>query len=300
LQRILGVILSFVGAFLLVAGILAQVYAPDKLMRTPIDAESVTNLSGEAELADGTGGTDTFPVLAFSTNFSDSEKSTDDIVLFQTSSCLVKDEGDIDGCVSADDPQDRLLSASTYTFAADRRTAEAVNNTDILPASAGETEGLVNKWPFDAEKTTYPYWDGTIERAVDAVYDREEELDGLTTYVYAVSVQDEPIEISDGVQGTYSSDKEVFVDPTTGSIINQVDEQERVDDEGNLFLAVDLAFTDEEVAGNVDEAESNTRSLNLVRDTLPLVGYLAGIPVLAIGIALLVLGQRRRTAEQEG
>jgi hypothetical protein len=299
-QRIVGVVLSFIGAFLLIAGLLAQFYAPDRLMRTPIDADSVTNLSGEAQLADGEGGTDTFPVLAFSTNLSDSEKSTDDIVLFQTSSCLVKDEGDIDGCVSADDPQDRLLSASTYTFAADRRTAEAVNDTDILPASAGETEGLVNKWPFDAEKTTYPYWDGTIGRAVDAVYDREEEIDGLTTYVYAVSIEDEPIEISDGVQGTYTNDKEIFIDPTTGSIINQVEEQQRIDDDGNPFLLVDLAFTDEEVSGNVDEAEDNTRSLNLVRDTVPLIGYIVGIPLLLGGIALLVLGQRRRTAEQEG
>jgi hypothetical protein len=293
-QRIVGAVLAFVGAFLLIVGVLAQLYAPDRLMKTPIDVDSVTELEGEAELADGTGGTDTFPVLAYSTTLADSEASTDDVVLFQSSSCLVKDEGGVDGCVSADDAQERLLTASTDTFATDRRTAEAVNDPDLLPASAEPKEGLVNKWPFDAEQTTYPYWDGTAGEAVEAVFDREEELEGLTTYVYQVTVDEVPIEISDGVEGTYSDDKEIYVDPVTGSIIHQTDHQERIDSEGNPFLIVDLAFTDEQVASNVEDAESSGSSLNLVRDTLPLIGYAAGIPLLLIGIGLMVLAQRSR------
>jgi hypothetical protein len=257
----------------------------------------VTNLYGEAELADGTGGTDTFPVRAYSVTLADSDASTDDVILFHTSSCLVRDEGGIDGCVSADDPQDRLLSASTDTFATDRRTAEAVNDPDILPASAEAKEGLVNKWPFDAEQKTYQYWDGTAGEAVDAVFDREEELDGLTTYVYKVSISDVPIELSEGVAGIYNDEKEIFIDPTTGSIIHQVDHQERIDDEGNPFLIVDLEFTPEQVSSNAEDAKSNTSRLNLVRDTVPIIGYAAGIPLLLIGIGLLVYSRRRSSSE---
>jgi hypothetical protein len=295
-QKIVGVVLAFLGAFLLVAGILAQIYAPDRLMKTPIDVDSTTNLYGEAELADGEGGTDVFPVRAWSINLADSEASTEQVVLFQNSSCLVKDEGEIDGCVSADDPQERLLTASTDTFATDRETALAVNDPDILPASAEPKEGLINKWPFDAEQTTYPYWDGTAGEAVDAVFDREEEVEGLTTYVYKITVEDVPIELSEGVTGVYNDEKEIYVDPTTGSIIHQVDHQERIDDEGNPFLIVDLEFTPEEVTGNVEEAEDNASSLNLVRDTVPLIGYAAGIPLLLIGLALIYLAQRSRPA----
>jgi hypothetical protein len=296
-QRIVGGVLAFLGGLLLVAGILAQFYAPDRLMKTPLDTDTVTNLYGEAELADGTGGTDTFPVRAYSVTLADSDASTDDVILFHTSSCLVRDEGGIDGCVSADDPQDRLLSASTDTFATDRRTAEAVNDPDILPASAEAKEGLVNKWPFDAEQKTYQYWDGTAGEAVDAVFDREEELDGLTTYVYKVSISDVPIELSEGVAGIYNDEKEIFIDPTTGSIIHQVDHQERIDDEGNPFLIVDLEFTPEQVSSNAEDAKSNTSRLNLVRDTVPIIGYAAGIPLLLIGIGLLVYSRRRSSSE---
>lgn len=297
MRKILGVVLAFLGAFLLVAGILAQVYAPDRLMKTPIDTDSTTNLFGEAELSDGTGGTDTFPVRAWSISLADSEASTEDVVLYQRSSCLVRDEGGIEGCVSADDPQDRLLTASTETVATDRRTAEAVNDPDILPPSAEEREGLINKWPFDAEQATYPYWDGTAGEAVDAVFDREEELDGLTTYVYTVTLADVPIELTDGVSGVYNDEKEIYVDPTTGSIINQVDHQERLDDEGNPFLIVDLEFTPEQISSNVEDAKSNTSRLNLVRDTLPIIGYAAGIPLLLIGVALLVLSGRSTSSD---
>jgi hypothetical protein len=293
MRRIVGYVLSFVGAFLLVAGLLAQFYAPDRLMKTPLDTDTVTHLEGEAELADGTGGTDTFPVRAYSTTLADSEKSTDEVVLFQNSSCLVRDEGGVDGCVSADDPQERLLTAGTDTFATDRTTALAVNDPDILPASAEPKEGLINKWPFEAEQDTYPYWDGTADEAVDATYDREEVVDGMTTYVYTVSVADAPVELSDGVEGVYNDDKEIWVDPLTGKIINQVDHQERIDEEGDPFLIVDLAFTEDQVAANVEDARSSGDSLNLVQETVPLIGYAVGIPLLVIGLVLVLLSSRR-------
>lgn len=298
MRKIVGVVLSFLGAFLLVAGILAQTYAGDRLARTPIDVDSTTNLYGDAELADGEGGTDVFPVRAWSVTLADSEASTEEVVLFQNSSCLVKDEGGVDECVSADDPQDRLLTASTDTFATDRETAEAVNDPDILPASAEPKEGLINKWPFDAEQRTYPYWDGTAGEAVDAVFDREEELEGLNTYVYRVTVEGAPVELTDGVTGVYNDEKEIYVDPTTGSIIHQVDHQERIDDDGNPFLIVDLEFTPEQVSSNVEEAESNASRLELVRGTVPLIGYAAGIPLLLVGLALLFLAPRSRPASR--
>ena len=37
----------------------------------------------------------------------------------------------------------------------------AVNDPKYLPADAEPHEGLVNKWPFEPKKKTYPYWDGT-------------------------------------------------------------------------------------------------------------------------------------------
>ena len=177
-----GIGLTVLGGFLVALAVLAQFWAPGQLMKTPLDTDSTTLLDGTAELSDGDGGTNSFPVKAFSVTHADSERSDSEVIVFQNSSCLVKDEGDIDECVSADDPEERLISASTDDFATDRVTAMAVNDPKYLPPSAEAKEGLVNKWPFEAEKKDYLYWDGFAGQAVDAVYDGTEEVDGLEVY----------------------------------------------------------------------------------------------------------------------
>ena len=219
--------------------------------------------------------------------------------MWVNSSCLVKDEGDITECVSADDSQDRLLSASTDHFASDRYTGIAVNDPQYLPAEAEEHEGLVNKWPFESEKKTYPYWDSVMDATVDAVYDRTEEVEGLETYVYTVDVQDAPIEIVDGVPGTYDDQKEIFVEPLTGAIVNQTDSQVRYGEDGEEALSLQLAFTADEVKEGVEDAESNASKLRLVTETVPIIGFAVGIPLAIIGTALLVLGRRKSEDEPE-
>jgi hypothetical protein len=290
-RKIVGPLVALIGAFLVVVGIMAQVYAPDKLMKTPIDSETVTSLSGTAQLSDGTE-LNEFPVLAWSITLGNVDKSDDDVAVFRTSNCLVKDEGDIDGCVDDKDPGDRLLSATTDDFANDRVTGLSVNDPKYLPPEAVPHEGLTNKWPFEAEKKTYPYWDGVVGAAVDAVYTDTESIEGHETYIYHVSVKDAPTEIAAGVPGTYNDEKDIWVSSTTGSIVKQVDHQERLDDDGSPVLILDLAFTDEEVQTKIDEAKDDTDGLNLVRQTLPLIGYAVGIPLLPIGLALTFLANR--------
>ena len=239
----LGTALSVIGGFLILVALLGQFYAPDKLMRTPLDVDNTTDLFGTATLSG-----EQVPVKAWSVTFTDSARSTDDVAVWVNSSCLVKDEGGIEGCVSSDDPEDRLLSASTDNFATDRVSGLAVNDPQYLPAEAEPHEGLVNKWPFESEKTTYPWWDSVVGAPVDATYDRTEEIDGLETWVYKVSVSDVPIELAEDVPGTYNDEKELWVEPMTGAIVDQVDHQERLDEDGEVAIAINLEFTDEEVA----------------------------------------------------
>ena len=78
----------------------------------------------------------------------------------------------------------------------------AVNDSKYLAEGAEEHEGLVNKWPFNAEKKTYPYWDGTLGRAtVSAIKDFEKAnglsptgsfTDELIKRVYEISGKKEP------------------------------------------------------------------------------------------------------------
>ena len=291
MRKILALVLVGLGGFLIVAGTVAGTWAPGQVERTPLDTDNTTYLSGTARMPNADGVLEETPVLAFSTNRSDSNVSDDVVVAFSSSLCLVRDEDGIDGCV--DDP--RLISAETDVFATDRHTGMSVDDAKYLPADAKHEEGLQNKWPFDAEKKTYPVWDGTVGGAVDAEYVGTQDIDGLETYVYRAAASADGVDVVDGITGTYTSSTEYYIEPRTGAIINQVIHQERVADGVGTVLDLDLAFTDDQVQTNVDDANDNLSLLTLVETTVPVVGFAVGIPLLLVGLALLVLGRKRST-----
>ena len=296
MRGVLTKVLIFLGAFLLTTAALAAFYVPGQVKKTRLDVNSVTRLSGDAMLYDGTTLVPT-PVKATSTTHSDSELSTDEVVLFQNSSCLLKDpDGNAPDCVSADDPMNRLIAAGTDTFATDRRTGLAVQEFAALPAEAERKEGLVNKFPFDTEQKTYQIWDGYVGRAVDAVFQGEEEIDGLNTYKFLVSVKDGDIEITDGVPGKYNSEKMMWIEPYTGSIMKQTEKQTRIQSsDGQKVLDIDFGFTDETVATNVKDGKANAGLLKTVGSTVPLVAIPLGLISLLAG---LFLARRQAAARQ--
>ena len=215
--------------------------------------------------------------------------------MFVSSTCLVIDEGDVPDCVDADDPEKRLVSASTDVFATDRSDGTAVNGS-YVPPSAEEKEGLVNKWPFDAEKKTYPYWDGMLGQAVDAEYDGTETIDGLETYRYHVLIEEESAEVVTDVDGVYSQDKYIWIDPVTGAIINQTQHEVRELTDGSTLLDMQLDFTEDQVSANAEDAKDNGGLLTLLTKTVPLIGLVGGVLALLVG-AFLVFAGRGRKAE---
>lgn len=299
MRGIVTKLLVFLGAFLVTVAILSLVYASGQVKKTPLDTDSVTRLSGEAQVA-GPDGIENTPVKAVSITHADSELSTGEVILFQNSSCLVRDpNGNAPDCVAADDPSGTLLSASTSTFATDRRTAMSVPDFESLPADAAPVEGLVNKFPFDTEQKTYPFWDGLVGGTVDAVYQGEEDVDGLGTYKFLVTVKDQPIEIADGVAGTYNTEKTMWVEPRTGAIMDQQEHQTRILDDGSTFLDLNFGFTDETVAANIESGKDNAGQLALLTRTVPLIGGILGILALLGGFALSAMGGRGRHSDTE-
>ncbi len=299
-RRALSMVLLFLGALLLVSGLLARFWAPGEVKRTPLDVSTVMRLTGEAHLFDGTALVST-PVRASSVTHADSSRSDDDIVVFQNSSCLVKDpDGNAPDCVSADDPQERLVSASTSHFATDRRTAEAVNDASYLPADAKAHEGLVNKFPFDVEQKDYAFWDGLTSRAVPAVFSGEEDLDGVPVYRFVVNVVDGDITIGDE-PGKYTSEKTMWVDARTGSILKQTEHQIRkMAASGQTVLDLDFGFTPETVANNVADAKDNASRLTLLTETVPLVGIIGGLVLLAAGLLVRPREAAARSRAERG
>jgi hypothetical protein len=294
MRRTVGFILLGLAGFLVTAAILALVWVPGQVKKTPLDVVSDTRLTGSAAaLPTGGGG----PVKYLSRTVADGAASSSDVVVFDNFTCLVSDpDGTAPDCVDDTDPDKRLVSAGTDRFATDRVTALAVNDEKYVGVNAVPHEGLVNKFPFDVEQKTYPFWDGIVDRAVETTFQGEEEIDGLAVYKFSYSVADEPAEISEGISGLYSMNKTMWIDKGTGSIIDESDKQVRKLDDGTPVLDLDISFTDETVAANVKDAKANNSQLSLVAKApwvLGLLGLLAG----AGGAFLLLAGRRDDVSE---
>jgi len=296
-RKLLGPILLGLGAFLIVVGVLCLTWAPGQVKRTPLDVNSVTSLEGTvSKLNLETGELEENPVKVQSITKSDSEASDDEVAVFGNTSCVVIDIDDAPDCVDGDDP--RLVSASTDVFATDRKTAVAVNDEKYIGADAEPHEGLVNKWPFDAEKRDYEYWDGLTATAQPAVYDRTEEIEGIEAYVYKVDIKDAVVDIAEGVPGTYDNAIEIAVDPMTGSFLRQTQDQQRYLASGDPVLDLKVAYTEDEVKESASEADDNRGRLTLITTTVPIVALSAGVIALLAAL-LLLLGSRRSGARRD-
>ena len=131
-MKVLARVLLGLGAFLLIAGILAVTYAPGVVKKTPLDVDTTTIYEGQAAKLDPlTGAFDTKPAYAIRRTQADSKKSDDDTVLMVENACAVFDTGGAQVCVNGNDPD--LITATTDIFATDRVTAEAVDSKN-LPA----------------------------------------------------------------------------------------------------------------------------------------------------------------------
>lgn len=296
MRKIIGWVLLGLGAFLLVVGLLTTLWVPGQVKKTPLDVDSTTRLSGTADkLNPASGELENYDVKATSVTKADSKRSDDDVIVFVNTTCLVIDEGDVPDCVDADDPEKRLINASEDVFSTDRVNALAVNGK-YLPAGAEEKEGLVNKFPFDTEKKDYPYWDGLLGAPVDAVYEGTETLDGLPTYKFHIAVDEQPAEVIEGAQGTYSTDKTIWIEPKTGSIVKQEQHETRTLEDGTTILDLNLAFTDEQVSSGIKSSKDSVSQLDLLTGTAPLVGFIGGILALLAGAFLVFAGRREGDA----
>lgn len=293
MRRIVSWLLVGIGAFLLVTAGLLQWYAPGKALRVPLNVDSTTRLSGEAtKLNPATGKLEDLPVKVTSVTKVDPDKSDDDVVVWVNTVCAVIDERDVPDCVTKDD--DRLISASDDVFASDRRTGELIENAEeYIDDRADGRTGLMNKWPFGAKKRNYEVWDGLLKEPVIAEFQDEEDLDGVTVYVYKSVVPETDAEILTDVQGIYSQEKTYYIEPVTGAILNQQQHEVRKLENGDLVLDMAIEFTPEQVEVGVSDAKENLDRLELFFGPGKYLAAGLGLVALLGGLALLMLDRRK-------
>ena len=83
----------------------------------------------------------------------------------------------------------------------------------------------------------------------------------------------------------------MWIEPATGQIIDQEQHDVRAIDGKNL-LDVQLSFTDDQVSTNAEDAKSNKSSLDLLTHTVPIIGFVGGIVLILLGVALVVMSRR--------
>lgn len=307
----LGPILSGIGGFLLVAAILLNVYAYPKLATAPMDQDSVSTLYGpDATVFDS----DPSVLAEFDTELTTTAQTLGDVEASEEAGDNVRVWVNSTSTKSADGV---VRSRSVERVAFDGFTGEAVNCCNAFSETVqGQPEdvefaGLVFKFPFQTEQKTYQWWDGTLKRAVDATFEREEELEGLNTYVFTQTIEPEvwtQMEVPPEVVGesgddsvvadrTYGNIRTFWVEPETGVVIKRVEQQSatlRVDGEDRVTLTdVETAFTEETIQNNVTDYGDKATQLKLIRSTLPLVLGIGGLLLLLVG---LLLSRRSREA----
>ena len=292
MRRAFTYVLLALGGFLIIVAVLAQSYIPNQLLKTPLDVDQTTRLAGTAEMI-GANGLEQFDVRITNHTMTDAKASTEDDVAWVQVSCVVADAPGVPDCVSADDPAFRLVNASVTSFATTRDSALGIDQGDVLQGPIEPTEGVVNKFPFNTEKKDYPYWDDGIGATVPAVYDRTETLRGVKTYVFKVNVPETSIEVTEGLEGLYSATAEIYVEPLTGSVQNQIIHQERSLPDHTTLFNLDAEFTEAQIAASAKAADQNVAHLNLILHTVPLAGYLAGGLALIAGLVLSLRTRRR-------
>ena len=152
-------------------------------------------------------------------------------------------------------------------------------------------EGLVNKWPFDAEKKTYRYWDGTVGASVAAVYDGTEVIEGLDTYRYKINIDKAPVEVAEGVDGTYTNEVIIWVEPRTGAIQNQSQNQQRYLADGTQVLNLQAEFTPDQIRQSAVDTKDSLSLLTLVTTTVPLIGFIGGGVALLAALVLFLMAR---------
>lgn len=325
----LAVILTGLGVFVLGVALLARFYAYDRLAVVPLDQDTVSVSEGPGATIFDIASQQEITVDLVSTrnvvgDVEASEKASDelgrDIAVWET--LVYTDEPGAE--VSADSPP---RSGSHDLVAFDRHTGETVKCCDTYTVTAADDrgveekdtigfEGLYFKFPFQTEKKTYRFWDGSLREAPEIEYKETETIEGLEVYRFEQVIPpttvgnltapasffdiDEEGDVT--LDRVYSNTRTLWIEPETGVIIRGQEDQLSVAEyEGEQVATltdVTIGYNPETISDNVDTYSALSTQLKLIRIWVPIVGGILGLLLLAAG--LVMLRSRRSEAHASG
>ncbi|MDH6280448.1 DUF3068 domain-containing protein [Prescottella agglutinans] len=332
-SRILACILVGLGTFLLAVALLIPAYTVGKLKKTPLDLEVTTVATGNGDVLDskallaGKAQVNTnVPIVA--QRYVITEQPSDAEVISLQAGQTVR-RTDKQG-------ETGLLAATVDRLTADRVSAMPVEppvgtiqTSSLVPAEEVSHTGLQYKWPFDAEKKSYPYFDLNTRQSNDINFVEETEINGMKVYHYNQTV--EPTDLSKVVPGDptnkltlpaktwgvpgedqpitmsrwYTNVRDVWVDPITGVVINGQEQlyQYYARDKAKpevTVLKVTLPFDENTIEYQIGQAKDGQDKLSLFGRTLPIVAGILGVIALIAGLVIGIRGGRGKKGAPEG
>jgi hypothetical protein len=323
------------GAALLIAALLLSTYTSSRITKIPLDLDATL-------IGDGTG-TAIDPASIYSQK----------LVVNKNVPLVSQQQIDVESPANADvvtlqvgtsvrrsDKQkdSGLMLALVDTVTLNRKTATAVSD-DTHPGGAVQKprgfndenpptnialphDGLSYRFPFHTEKRTYPYFDPIAQKAFDANYTGEEDVNGLTAYKFtqdvgydtdgklaepirypslyaddadskvtaAASMWDVPGDPDEKITMTryYAAQRTFWVDPESGTIVKE-------EEHANHYYARDalkpeVVLVDYKITSNEATVESQVNAARNERDRLALWSRVLPITFTASGVIALIGG----------
>ena len=335
--RLAALVIIGLGSALLIAALLLSTYTVGKIEKIPLNIDQTLVASGTgtaldpASLSAGPGAKfvvdQNVPLVSQQAETVETPANAE-VVTLQVGTTVRRTDKQKDN---------GLLLAMVDTVTLNRTTAEAVSDEDRPGGSVQKPrtieddqpptnialphDGLSYRFPFNTEKKSYPYFDPIAQKAFDANYDGEDDVNGLTTYRFTQNVgydadgklvepikyaslydKDEDGEVTVraelwGIEDVdpfepitmtryYAAQRTFWVDPVSGTIV-------KAEEHANHYYARDplkpeMAVADYKVTSTEQTIESQVAAARAERDRVALWTRILPISLAAAGVVALV------------
>jgi hypothetical protein len=304
MRRVLGLVLTGLGAFLLALALLLRLYLPGQVIKFPLNEYLVTTLTGHdvtyfsaTELKVLTG----VDAKATSTVEGDVSAGSSSVAVWNDFTAI------------EDTTNNAAIEFVSQRSAFNRRTGAVVNccgaNVSITNVGSrnGHQSGQGFVWPLGTQKQNYQVFDATLGKPEPFRYEGTSTIDGMTADKFVEHVVNQQF-ASQTLPGSlvgypqlpsvtlpeYVSQTNTFwVDPVTGAPLdaneNRTYQLENITGATKLVLyRGDLTTTPQSVASAVSTARSAHFKIDLVEDVGPLAGLLLGVGLVVVGGATIL------------
>jgi hypothetical protein len=304
MRRVLGLVLTGLGAFLLALAVLLRFYLPGQVVKFPLNEYLMTTLTGHdvtyfnaKQLKVLTGVT----AKATSTIEGDVSAGSSSVAVWN------------DFTAVEDTTNNAPIEFISQRSAFNRRTGViddccgAYVSISNVGTRNGHQSGQGFVWPLGTQKQTYQVFDATLGKPEPFSYEGTSTIDGVAAYKFVEHVINQQF-ASQTLPGSlvgygrlpsvtlpeYLSETNTFwVDPVTGAPLDVTENRtfslEDITGATKLVLYHGrLTATPQSIASAVNTAKSAHLRVGLVEDIGPLAGLVLGVGLVILGVALIL------------